>query len=337
MANIFLTSKCNLKCPYCFADEFVNKEFSEFSIENFKKVVEFIKTKSDERIGLIGGEPTLHPNFRDFIKILNEDENIKDVIIFTNGLEIDKYIKDIKAEKFNILINCNSPSDMGNINFKKLQDNLNLGKEELKGKIFLGINLYSNETDYNYIFELLKIMDLHQLRFSSAIPNVSKENTKDILQSFKDIKPYVFQFFKDCIKNEIVPTNDCNSFPDCFYTLEDKKVLIQLSLIAKKYNIIPDTISSCHSCNPVIDILPDLNAVRCFSMSKYMKAPISNFKNIENLRKYFFNKIDNFARVTYVSKDCDECKMRLFDKCGICYTYKIHKMQKVKDILIQNI
>ena len=297
MANIFLTSKCNLKCPYCFADEFVNKEFSEFSIENFKKVVEFIKTKSDERVGLIGGEPTLHPNFRDFIRILDEDENIQDVIIFTNGLEIDKYINDIKAEKFGVLINCNSPSNLGNIHFKKLEDNLKLLKKEFKDKIFLGINLYSDKTDYNYIFELLKLMNLHRLRFSTAIPNVSKENTKDILQSFKDIKPYVFQFFKDCIKNEIVPTNDCNSFPDCFYTVEDKKVLIQLNMISNKYNIKPDTISSCHTCSPVIDILPDLNA----------------------------------------SKDCDECKMRLLDKCGICYTYKIHKMQKIKEMLMQNI
>ncbi len=337
MANIFLTSKCNLKCPYCFADEFVNKSFSEISVENFKKAVEFIKTNPNNRIGLIGGEPTLHPHFRDFIKMLKDDEQIKLVTIFTNGLEIDKFIEDIKHEKFNVLINCNPPSDIGEERFEKLKNNIKLLQKEPKEKYDLSFNLYSNETNYHYIFELLKILDKHNLRFSTAIPNVSKENTEDILQSFKDIKPYVFQFFEDCIKNEIVPTNDCNSFPDCFYTVEDKKVLIKINMIAKKYSIPNDFITTCHSCTPVIDILPDLNAVRCFSMSKYMKAPISDFKNTDNLYKYFYNKIDNFARVCYVSKDCDECKLRLLDKCGICYTYKIHKMQKVKDIIMQNI
>ena len=33
MANIFLTKKCNLKCPYCFADEFVNKDNQEIYTE----------------------------------------------------------------------------------------------------------------------------------------------------------------------------------------------------------------------------------------------------------------------------------------------------------------
>ena len=35
MANIMLTDTCNLRCPYCFANEFVNKSANEISIENF--------------------------------------------------------------------------------------------------------------------------------------------------------------------------------------------------------------------------------------------------------------------------------------------------------------
>ena len=54
MANIFLTRKCNLKCPYCFASEFVNKENEEVTLENFKKIVDFIKKNGTKRIGLIG-------------------------------------------------------------------------------------------------------------------------------------------------------------------------------------------------------------------------------------------------------------------------------------------
>ena len=64
MANLFLTRKCNLKCPYCFADEFVNKENEEYTMENFHKAINFIKTMPDERVGFIGGEPTLHPSLK---------------------------------------------------------------------------------------------------------------------------------------------------------------------------------------------------------------------------------------------------------------------------------
>ena len=53
MANIFLTRKCNLKCPYCFADEFVNKKNEEVTLENFEKILNFIKKDGTSRIGLI--------------------------------------------------------------------------------------------------------------------------------------------------------------------------------------------------------------------------------------------------------------------------------------------
>ena len=91
MANIFLTRKCNLKCQYCFADEFVNKENEEFTIENFKKVVEFIKSDGTEKLGLIGGEPTIYSHFKEAIEILNADEKIKTVAVYTNGLNLDQY------------------------------------------------------------------------------------------------------------------------------------------------------------------------------------------------------------------------------------------------------
>ncbi len=33
MPNIMLTYRCNLKCPYCFANEFVNKKNTDISLK----------------------------------------------------------------------------------------------------------------------------------------------------------------------------------------------------------------------------------------------------------------------------------------------------------------
>ena len=63
MANILLTYSCNLRCPYCFANEFVGKENTDITIENLLKVVSFITRTGPANIGLIGGEPTLHPGY----------------------------------------------------------------------------------------------------------------------------------------------------------------------------------------------------------------------------------------------------------------------------------
>ena len=338
MANIFLTRKCNLKCPYCFADEFVNKKNEEVTLENFEKILNFIKKDGTSRIGLIGGEPTLHPKFNKILDILNNDDNIKEIIIYTNGIKIDKFLNKLNKDKYSILINCNSPEDIGK-SYKKLEENILKTYNLLKDKCTLGINLYSDKLNYSYIFGLLKSINSHSLRFSVAIPNEIKENTFDIISSFKKFKPFLFEFFKDCLKEEIVPYFDCNSFPDCFYTLEDKKILIQLSELAKKMkqNKIPGTIASCKTCAPVVDILPDMTAVRCFGLSKYLKKPIFEYRTLTNLEKYFYNQIDLYARLSFITNECENCNLRLLNKCGICYTYKLDKMETLKNFVKQNI
>ncbi len=335
MANIFLTGKCNLKCPYCFADEFVNKANEEITIENFNKALGFIKTSADARIGLIGGEPALHSEFKTILNILNSDESIKFYVIFTNGLEIDKYI-DYFDKKTNMLINCNSPDDIGGLRYSKLKENIKLLKTAEKN-FSLGINLYSDKMDFSYIFELLKSIGHHHVRFSTALPNTAKENTDDPLESFKIFKPFLFKFFSGCLKNEIVPKSDCNGIPNCLLSADDKRLLLQFEILAEKNKAVEKdstgTISTVHTCSPVIDIMPDLQAVRCFGLSNHLKTSIENFKNIESLRKYFYNKIDVYANVAYEKNECENCRSRLLDKCGLCYTYKIKKCEKIKEFV----
>ncbi len=334
MANIFLTKKCNLSCSYCFADEFVNKSNEEFSFENFKKTVEFIKTDKNERIGLIGGEPTLYSHFREVLLFLNNDSSIKSYIIFTNGLEIDKYIDYINNKKAQILINCNSPIDIG-IQYQKLKNNIELLNKKGIKNYGLGINLYSPELEYSYIFDLLKITNMHSLRFSLSLPNSDKEKTENVLEAFLEFKPYLMKFFEDCYTHEIVPYNDCNAIPSCLLTREDKKLLLQFKRISDRYKIM-NTILSNGTCLPVIDIFPDMTAARCFGLAKCLRVPILDFGNFHNLKMYFFNKIDLYSRLSFVKKDCEDCASRLYDKCGLCYTYKLKQCKKLKNIIMEN-
>lgn len=335
MTNIFLTRRCNLSCPYCFADEFVNKDSAEISLENFEFVLNFIKSSKKERIGLIGGEPTLHSSFEKIMKILISDDEVNDVIVYTNGLEIDKYLDLFMHEKIALLINCNSPSDLGDKLYEKLKRNISLLSENKKEKYTLGINLYSENMDYGYIFELLKIANHHSLRFSTALPNTEKEETVDVLNCFIQMKPLLMQFFSDCIKNDVSPNSDCNAIPDCVLSAEDRKILLKLAVIASKYQMV-NTINTCHICQPVIDILPDLTAVRCFGLSKYMKVPIKSFKSINKLRDFFYNKVDLYARMSFLKAECEDCKSRLYNRCGICFTFKLKQIEKIKKLAVEN-
>ena len=126
MANIMLTDSCNLHCPYCFANEFVNHSANEISIENLKKSMDFIATARDERLGLIGGEPTLHSKFKEILQMIIADNRFSNVILYTNGVKLDEFINELAHPKFHILWNCNNPTDMGKAEFERMCDNLEL-------------------------------------------------------------------------------------------------------------------------------------------------------------------------------------------------------------------
>lgn len=333
MVNIFLTKKCNLKCPYCFASEFVNKENEEITISNFNKVLDFIKRDGTNTVGLLGGEPTIYSGFEEVLNILIADKKIENVVIFTNGLELHKYEKYWGNKKFRFLVNCNSPYDISHKQYENLKQNIKMLDKIAKHRFLLGINLYEMEMDYSFIFELLNSVNIHSLRFSISLPNDDKELTVDILEKVSRWKPLLIRFFTDCIKNEISPIYDCNSFPDCLFTVDDKRLLLKLAEIAKKFNI-GSPLTSSRTCVPVVDILPDLTAIRCLGLSKQTRINLEDFKNITNIKKYYLNNIDLFARVSYCKQECDDCKIRLLEKCGVCFTFKLNQIQNMKNMAL---
>ena len=60
MANIALLNRCNLRCPYCFADNYTEGEREDINMDNFLSLLDF--SADDREVGIIGGEPLLHKN-----------------------------------------------------------------------------------------------------------------------------------------------------------------------------------------------------------------------------------------------------------------------------------
>lgn len=57
--------------------DLINKNSINISLENFNKAVDFVTRTGPVSIGLIGGEPTLHPDFEEIFFRLLEKEKIR--------------------------------------------------------------------------------------------------------------------------------------------------------------------------------------------------------------------------------------------------------------------
>jgi len=329
MASIVLTNKCNLQCPYCFAGMLTAEGIKYFTVEDFIKALNFIKTTPGERLGIVGGEPTIHPKLGEFIKIINNDNDIHHCIMFTNGIELEKYI-DLLSEKFALLINCNTPENLGS-SFSKLENSIKQLVKAGMNRFTLGINLYKLDMDFDYIFELLKAAGHKSVRFSSAISAYEKINSENMLDTLRKYNDILLRFSEACIKHEIIPSFDCGSVPPfCIRDINLKRAQLKLNEIAKKYHDNSNIFGMMH-CGAQIDILPDLTAVRSICFPYYEGVHIDKFENINQMKQYFYDEIDSYMGRMYASEECKECIYRKRGQCSICMCFFMKQFKKLKE------
>lgn len=343
MANIMMTDVCNLNCPYCFANEFVNKDRNEISEEIFDEAVNFIVGDgTHSSVGLIGGEPTIHSKFEFFLRKLIKDERVKSIMVYTNGIAIDKYWDVITHNKVHLLINCNPPQDIGEKNFEKLCENLDrlLIDKVFKENVTLGINMYNPNFEYDYILKLLIKYGFDRVRVSITVPNMDENRNVDAHSYFETIKPRLFEFFHELLKNNIIPHFDCNKIPSCL--INDSELHQFREYMKSKFildNVGRSNISNnLVKCSPVIDIRQDLTAVRCFGLSEHTKQNIRDFKGIKDLENYYIRTIDAFAFNTVYSGKCVDCYERKTLKCnGGCLAFKINDILDARNYISEKL
>lgn len=292
MPNIALLNYCNLNCPYCFADNFIAKDSQNMTIENFNKILNFIfKDGTFNKIGIIGGEPTLHPNFKNFISILEKSFDGK-IVVFSNGIELGQYV-DIFNERVTALVNINHPYLMSKLQWNKIISSLDTFYNNNKINLLrLGINLYPTLQDFNFIINLCKKYNLNTIRCSYVAPTKNfYTNNKE--EYYFNGKKLFLALVKCCKENNITIHLDCNHIPQCYFT-------------APELLLLNNTVSGWENiCDPVIDIMPDLTATSCFG--NYTSVSIENFLNFSDLKDFF--RITNNMKRKYnnFNETCKRC------------------------------
>ena len=103
---IEITTKCNLKCPFCPSSDQNHNQFMEESV--FQTIIHQIKDDAQLIYLHVLGEPTLHPKFRRFLDIVSEKKI--PIGITTNGTTLDQIDEDIlrhiPIQKMNISLQC---------------------------------------------------------------------------------------------------------------------------------------------------------------------------------------------------------------------------------------
>ncbi len=224
--DIAITGKCNLKCKHCYQGD--QKYSYEIDYKTIEKIVYDAYDLGVIGIVLTGGEPTLHPNFVDIIKLLDE-LNFRWTLV-TNGNynnKLNKYILKYKPVEVAFSLDGLKPEyekfRIGG-DWNKIIENIKTISKEVITQVNCTLNKYTNNTKYLEKFEkfVKEVLNVDKITYIPiGFEGYAKKNKEIIPKKIKfpkgiynrNDKYYTCSFFY----NKLTINYDGSIYPCMFF------------------------------------------------------------------------------------------------------------------------
>lgn len=323
--NVLLNNYCNLKCKYCFAQDEMSKGAKGITPEQLEERIEFYKKGNIKEFRIIGGEPTLHPDFVYILTRIANDPFFERIQIFSNMtfkrevLEAIILVSQIK--KITITANINEEKIIGKEAYEKILFNIKHLSDRNSNIVTPGINIYSPDMDYSYIFDIANKYNLGHIRWSIVVPNEPIDENFDVKEYFRSFADLIVNFSRDAIKYKKTNRLDCNKIPPCAFTDEQlRRILYSNPNIFEK--------QTCGDGAP-LDIDTHGQAIRCFGLSEYYSTDFKKYNSEKELFQNIELHTEKLKHIPLFDEcvNCDIYKANNNVSCG-CMAYKIHKLKE---------
>jgi hypothetical protein len=327
VANLVVTGICNLSCAFCFAPAQSllpggRREKAFISLETFEERLQFLDRSGIGEVRLIGGEPSLHPQFPELIRLARAHG--KRLLVFTNGLLSEPALaclETLPPEECTVLVNMSAARASQNLSTaedsRRREVMRRMGQRALPG-----VNLYRADFQLDGLFEVIQATGCRKaIRLGLAQPVLSGENEylhpKQYRAAGRKIARLASQAGQAGIRLEF----DCG-FVRCMFSESDLERLRQAGTKME------------WRCNPILDIGLDGSAVHCFPLGSMMSAPLSGETTAGQLRQAM-EQFRRPYRMAGVFPDCSGCLYKGRNECaGGCLANTIRRFRHTHNRVI---
>ena len=318
--------RCNRACSYCFAKEKLHsyaqkKVETEISLENLNKVADFLIKSKCDAIQLAGGEPTIHPKFKEILlTLLGKKISVN---LLTNALwnsELNYIFDNVSPTSLGFLLNIDKPA-LYNIQERgRLEENLAFLSK--RGNVTLSFNLFEKKPDYDYIFDMVTKYGFRNLRLSFSMPAKFEDKTNIYLDihDYKVMAKYVMDFVHKAEQLGATVGMD-NAVPICMFNPKELSELMIKQVVSPNRNFV---------CYPAIDIGPDLSVWRCFGTSKLFNKKLEEFKTLSDIYDYYQRVSRLYQFKFFPLEACITCEYAKKEQCqGGCIGFAESKCEEL--------
>lgn len=193
--RFYITENCNANCSTCFNRN--TRGNSSMHLDKFERLCAYFKENNVPILKIMGGEPTLHPDFQTMTVIAQS--YFKGVAIFTNGLSQN-------IQKFNPR---KTDTITYNFRFSKKISRKNLMLDKLGGR---GLEIQISEnTNVDLLLDEIK----HFVSYGKLRINFTLDCTENIFLHRKEIATKYEKLWFQCKEMGILAGKD-HSVPLCF-------------------------------------------------------------------------------------------------------------------------
>lgn len=316
MANIALTATCNRACTFCFATDAMesqDKSGKYMSMAQFEEALDFLVRSQIPEARLLGGEPTIHPEFGRMVDLALE-RGLR-VVVFSGGMIPEKALRrleQVPSSALSVLLNV-IPPETG-IPQQLLRQEAVLRR--LGNRIVLGVTIDSPAVQIGFLLEMIERYDLaRSVRLGLAHPTLDGSNAYLHPRHYPEVGRRVADFGLQAKAKGVRLDFDCGWVPCMF----PEGALAELGKT-------PDDVGL--RCSPILDLMPDGQMISCYPLASHTTIRLTPDHDAQQLRAQFVTR-QEADRKFMLYRECEECSWRARGECtGGCLSASLGRLRR---------
>lgn len=313
--NIALTNRCSRRCAFCYQsavmDQAKARGEEEMPLANFARVLDFIEASGEQKLTLVGGEPTMHRHFDAVLQMIDARAALRQVLLFTNGIFRPSVLEAIirHRRKLIVCINVLHPSEEHPSARRRLDKTLQ-GLRAGGVRFDFSYVIYQPDFDAAFLLEKVRRYRVAAVRWALAFPSapgaafVTREQLplvgERIVRLLEDLAAQGVRTYVDC------------PLPYCIFSDA------QLGLISRQAL----SVINWGYCGLTLEVNPDLTVKACPAQREEERVALTAFADMQALQRYFFTRMSVYKAAHRLYEHCADCRYYLQQRCqGGCLGY----------------
>jgi len=306
MANVLFTLTCNRQCAYCFARDKLDLGADGgparvLSPEGLERVIGFARRSALRRFVILGGEPTLHPDFAALLGRVLREPSFRWVVVFSNGLMPGPALDCLAAcgdPRLRVVINLHAPEE----DTAEERGRIGEALQRLGGRAGIGVTLRRPDQGLDFVADAVRAArGVREVRLGLAHPIPGEGNEFARQDDLPGIAARIVDLAGKARAGGFTFSFDCG-FPFCMFTLDQHRELLRCG------------VKFASRCAPVIDIGPDLGLWRCFPLVNEAPRRLEDFETVQQAAD-FYDALHRSYLPMGNRPECPQCRYRA---AGLC-------------------